>query len=55
MATTKKVYNVAVEVVDLIEAESGEAAIATLTRRLRAADFEVLETSGDAFESEEQG
>jgi len=40
-------------VVDLIQAETEEAAKAALLKRLRAAGFEVVETTGDAFESED--
>lgn len=45
-------FNVLVGVVELIDAESAEAAVAELRTRLSRAGFEPYEESGDAFESE---
>lgn len=55
MSTT--LWNVAVPVVDLIEADTAETALATLRARLIAAGFdpyagELSSPGGDAFESE---
>ena len=49
-----KIYNVAMTVVELISAKSPEESAQILRSRLQAAGFEVLELSGDVFESEEQ-
>jgi hypothetical protein len=46
-------YNVKISVVELIEADSPQAAIDAFYDRLSAARFEVLEGSGDAFESDD--
>lgn len=50
-------WNVAVAVVDLVEANTAADAIAVLGDRLRAADFEIYEgnlpNGADAFESGE--
>lgn len=47
-----RTWNVAATVVDLIDAEDGPAAIERLRARLHAAGFDMLEGSGDAFESD---
>lgn len=49
------VFNVRISVVDLIEADSAEQAIANLTRKLSRAGFETFTDTDDvphAFESE---
>lgn len=46
-------FNVAVQVVDLIDAATEADAIAALTERVTKAGLDVLETSGSAFESED--
>lgn len=49
----KTLWNVRLSVVDLVRADSDVDAVADLTRRLRAAGFDVYEgDAGDAFESE---
>ena len=48
------VYNVAIQVVELIDTDSPENALAELRKRLRQAGFEVMDLEGDAFESEDQ-
>lgn len=46
-------FNVAVQVVDLIDAPTEAEAVAALTKRVTEAGLDVLETSGNAFESED--
>lgn len=46
------VFNAAVTVVELVEAETPSDAVFLLTRKLQASGFEALENTGDAFESE---
>lgn len=48
------IYNVAVQVVDLIDADSPEEAVEVLVGRLIASGEEVVDLSGDAFESDDQ-
>jgi len=49
---TIRIFNTAVTVVELVEAETQSDAIFLLTRKLQASGFEAMENSGDAFESE---
>jgi len=54
MSANMKTYNVAVTVVELVDANSADESVQALEKRLRAAGFETLEFSGNAFESEDQ-
>ena len=47
------IYNTAVTVVDLIEADSPEDAMRILRQRVIAQGFDILDGSADAFESED--
>ncbi len=48
------IYNVQVSVVDLVEADTADEAIAKLVLRLRAAGFDEALAGSDAFESNDQ-
>ncbi len=48
------IYNVQVSVVDLVEADTADEAIAKLVLRLRAAGFDEALAGSDAFESDDQ-